>query len=60
MDRVNSLIQAMLPKFRVLYNSDLELVTIRRYTDEAIVRMTKDRRIIIKQISRKTARFVLA
>jgi len=60
MDRVNSLIQAMLPKFRVLYNSDLELVTIRRYTDEAIERMTAGRRIIIKQLSRKTARFVLA
>jgi aspartate kinase len=60
MDRVNSLIQAMLPKFRVLYNSDLELVTIRRYNDEAIGRMTNGRRIMIKQLSRKTARFVLA
>jgi aspartate kinase len=60
MDRVNSLIQAMLPKFRVLYNSDLELVTIRRYTPQAIERMTAGRRIIIQQLSRKTARFVLA
>ncbi len=60
MDRVNSLIQAMLPKFRVLYNSDLELVTIRRYTPETIERMTSGRRILIQQLSRKTARFVLA
>lgn len=60
MDRVNSLIQAMLPRFRVLYNSDLELVTIRRYTQETIARMTAGRRIMIQQLSRKTARFVLA
>jgi aspartate kinase len=60
MDRVNSLIQAMLPKFRILYNSDLELVTIRRYTPQAIERMTTGRRIMIQQLSRKTARFVLA
>ncbi|MFA6129268.1 MAG: aspartate kinase [Bacteroidales bacterium] len=60
MDRVNSLIQAMLPRFRILYNSDLELVTIRRYTPAAIERMTGGRRILIQQLSRKTARFVLA
>jgi aspartate kinase len=60
MDRVNSLIQSMLPRFRVLYNSDLELVTIRRYTPETIERMTAGRRILIQQLSRKTARFVLA
>jgi aspartate kinase len=60
MDRVNSLIQAMLPRFRILYNSDLELVTIRRYNDQSIERMTAGRRILIQQLSRKTARFVLA
>ncbi len=60
MDRVNSLIQSMLPRFRILYNSDLELITIRRYTPEAIERMTAGRRILIQQLSRKTARFVLA
>ncbi len=60
MDRVNSLIQAMLPRFRILYNSDLELVTIRRYTPQTIERMTAGRRILIQQLSRKTARFVLA
>lgn len=60
MDRVNSLIQAMLPRFRILYNSGLELVTIRRYTPESIERMTKGRRVLVQQLSRKTARFVLA
>jgi aspartate kinase len=50
----------MLPRFRVLYNTDLELVTIRRYTPEAIERMTSGRKILIRQLSRKTARFVLA
>jgi len=60
MDRINSLIQEMLPKFRILYNSDLELITIRHYTPEAVAKMTEGRRIMVQQKSRKTARFVLA
>jgi aspartate kinase len=60
MDRINALIQAMLPRFRILYNSGLELVTIRRYNQESILRMTEGRRIMVQQLSRKTARFVLA
>jgi len=60
MDRINALIQAMLPRFRILYNSGLELVTIRRYNQESIRRMTEGRRIMVQQLSRKTARFVLA
>ncbi|MDD3385656.1 MAG: aspartate kinase [Bacteroidales bacterium] len=60
MDRINALIQSMLPRFRILYNSGLELVTIRRYHPESIRRMTEGRRILVQQLSRKTARFVLA
>ncbi len=60
MDRINSLIQSMLSRFRILYNSGLELITIRRYTPEAIRRMTDGRRIMVQQLSRKTARYVLA
>ncbi len=59
MDRINSLIQTMLPKFRILYNGDLELITIRHYTQEAIARMTEGKRILVQQLSRRTARFVL-
>jgi len=56
---INGLISELLPRFRILYNTDLELLTIRRYNRELIKRMTGERRILIQQLSRRTARFVL-
>ena len=58
-ERINLLISNLLPGFRILYNTGLELLTIRRYTQELIRKMTYDRRILIQQLSRKTARFVM-
>jgi len=58
-DRINTMISHLLPRFRILYNTGLELLTIRRYNQELIRKMTQGRRILIQQLSRKTARFVL-
>ncbi len=45
--------------FQILYNQNLELVTVRHYTDEAIKRVTGSRQIFVRQLSRRTARFVI-
>lgn len=45
--------------FSVTYNQNLELVTVRHYNNEAIKRVTGNRKIFITQLSRKTARYVL-
>ena len=58
-DKVNSLISGLLPRFRILYNTNLELLTIRRYTQNLIREMTGERRVLVQQLSRRTARFVL-
>lgn len=57
---LNRLIGDLIPDFKVLYNEGLELLTIRRYNDSIIEKLTKGRKVYIKQMSRKTARFVLS
>ncbi|NSW45462.1 MAG: aspartate kinase [Bacteroidales bacterium] len=57
--KLNAFLQAMKNQFDVLYNTDLTLITIRHYTDEAIKKVIGNNKIIIKEISRKTARLVV-
>ncbi len=57
---LNKLIGDLIPDYKVLYNQGLELLTIRRYNDITIDKHTKDRKVYVKQMSRKTARFVLS
>gem|GEM_PF-6973106 len=41
------------------YNDDLELVSIRHYTDEAAKSILKGKDVIDSQVSRNTARYVV-
>ncbi len=45
--------------FVVRYNKNLELLTIRHYTNEAIIEHTKDKNIYLEQKTRSTVRLVL-
>ncbi len=45
--------------FKVLFNKDLTLLTIRHYTNEKIKELTAGKKIYVEQRSRKTARFVV-
>lgn len=58
-DKVQKLIELMNDDFKVLYNEELELITIRHYTPKAIAELTRNREIIVEQKSRSTAHFVL-
>lgn len=53
------LIAALQENYNVLYNSDLELVTIRHYDSDTINRVTKGKEILVEQRSRQTARMVM-
>lgn len=55
----DSLIEELQQDFTVKYNSNLELITIRYYNDEAIEKMTKGKKILIEQRSRTTVRYLL-
>ncbi|MDR0370649.1 MAG: aspartate kinase [Prevotellaceae bacterium] len=46
-------------EFRVSYNRDLELLTIRGTTDEIIEKSTKGREILLSQRTRKSARYLM-
>jgi aspartate kinase len=45
--------------YSVRYNDNLSLITIRHYTDEAIEKYLSGKDILLQQISRYTARFVV-
>lgn len=53
------LIERLKEDYKVLYNDQLELLTIRHYSDQAIEKVTKGRKIYIEQRSRHTAHFVI-
>jgi aspartate kinase len=56
---VKTLIDHLKEDFKVLYNDQLELLTIRHYNPESIDQVTAGRKIYIDQRSRHTAHFVI-
>jgi aspartate kinase len=53
------LIDELKKNYKVLYNDNLELVTVRHYDDKTIERVTLNKEILVEQKSRQTARFVM-
>jgi len=56
---VKTLVDHLKEDFKVLYNDQLELLTIRHYTPESIDQVTSGKYIYIDQRSRHTAHFVI-
>lgn len=56
---ISKAIDVLKSDYGVLYNTNMELVTIRHYTDVAIDEVMKGKEIVDSQVSRKTARFVV-
>ena len=57
--RVESLIKDLKSEFTAAYNDNVEMLSIRHYTPEAISRITSDREILLEQRTRSTVRFVV-
>ncbi len=57
--RLKAAIDELQEQFDVRYNENMELVTIRHYTDAAIAEMMDGKEVVDSQVSRKTARYVL-
>jgi len=57
--KISQLINQLQEEYKVLYNEDVELVTIRHYDQKTIDRVTKNKKILVEQKSRNTARFVV-
>ena len=60
-DKVNiqKLLLLFTDNYQVRYNTGLELVTIRHYNSETIKQLTVNKEVILKQITRETARLVI-
>jgi len=52
------LLTVLRAKFRVVFNANVSLFTIRHFTKEAIRTIEKDKQILLKQITRETYQMV--
>jgi aspartate kinase len=57
--KVESLINDLKMEFDAVYNENVEMLSIRHYTPDAIERITRDRDILLEQRTRSTVRFVV-
>ena len=56
---LNQLRERLAPQFRLRYNRNLQLITIRYYTQQIIDQMVAGRPILVQQRSRTTAQIVV-
>jgi len=57
--KIPPLIEELKKDFKVLYNDNLRLVTVRHYYQSTIDKLTKDKTILLEQRSRQTAQVVM-
>lgn len=57
--KVDSLLLELKTDYSVLYNENVEMLTVRQYTTEAIERIVNGREILVEQRTRSTVRFVV-
>jgi aspartate kinase len=57
--KVNSLLEDLKEEYSAVYNEDVELLSVRHSTPEAVKRISVGREILIEQRTRSTARFVV-
>jgi aspartate kinase len=57
--KVKSVIDDLKAEFSAIYNENVEMLSIRHYTPEAIERITLNREILLEQRTRSTVRFVV-
>lgn len=58
--RLQMCLEKLNARYKVKYNENVQLVTIRHYTQESIERVIGDRQVLMRQTSRATIQFVLA
>lgn len=57
--RIDELIEELKQNYRVTYNKDLTLLTIRHYNEEIIDKLIGKKKVYLEQRSRNTGRFVV-
>jgi aspartate kinase len=57
--KIDTLINDFKPEYAVVYNENVEMLSIRHYTTAAVNRITTGREILLEQRTRSTVRFVV-
>lgn len=57
--RVEALLDELDSEYHTLYNENVELLSVRHYTPQAVERITSGREILLEQKTRSTVRFVV-
>ena len=57
--KITPLLHKLAWHYKILYNTDVELVTVRHFDAKTISRVTKNKTILLQQKSRTTARMVM-
>lgn len=58
-DNFKKLFKALNPKYKVLFNTDLTLYTVRHFREEDLERLEQGQTVLLKQLSRETAQLVV-
>ncbi len=58
-DKIEKLIKALHAHFNISYDEGLEILTIRHYKEELVHQLTKNKKILLQQKSRKTIQCVM-
>ncbi|MFN2379541.1 MAG: aspartate kinase [Bacteroidales bacterium] len=58
-DRIDALTSDLRGEFSFLYNKDVEMISLRYYTEEAIRKVTEGKKVLLEQRTRKSVRFVI-
>ena len=58
-EKISALIKDLDKEYKVLFNADLELATIRHYNQDTIDRVLTNKKVYLEQKTRHTARFVM-
>ncbi len=57
--KVEQLMEDLKKEFRVLYNKNLQLITVRHYNDKVLDSIQQGRSVLVEQRSRHTAQFLM-
>lgn len=57
--KIEPLITELQEHFKVLYNKDVQLMTIRNYDNDIIAKLSEDKTVLLEQRSRNTLQMVM-
>ena len=58
-DNFGKLVEALTPKYKVLFNTNLTLYTVRHFREEDLESLEQGNTVLLKQLSRETAQLVV-